>query len=210
MIKLPDGIKSLEQLNISSYSDDLGVKLLDNLQFDKTNKISINLTEDQKDFYKYENYLYLIFQVRNDNNSSFVVLEGDYSTKNTIVITGMSSKEESPISLIYKPELVKMNDNFSYAYSNDLILYLLHNVITNKDIIGENISYVKNLLKFTNTVNYWSNNIKYSAYVKYLLPSKKIEDDYSQQDWSKCRKNCKNVTGFIDTQIEEYLNANSI
>ena len=119
----------------------------------------------------------------------------------------MSKIEEDQIPLIYKPDLLFMNDGTSYAYSNSIIPYLVHNVITNKDIIGENISYARTLVDFEDKVNYWSNNIRYSAFVKYLVPSVKVQGDYSEQDTKNVRKNCKDVTGFIDTQIEEYLNA---
>lgn len=104
-----------------------------------------------------------------------------------------------------------MNDGTSYAYSNVLMQYLLNNAITNRDFIGDNITYAKKLLGFTDEVNYWNNNIKYSAFMKYLYrQNKEIPNDYTEQNISKMYRDCNDVTGFIDKQIEEWLNANSI
>lgn len=207
VLKLPSGFKSFEQLELQSYTDNLGVQLLDSPQFNSLKTISVDLNESQGDFYKYERYLYLVFQVDARNDSSFVVLEGDYTSSNAPTIVGMSDNEEAPVSFIYKPDLLFMNDGTSYAYSDTLIQYLVHNVITNKDIIGENISYARNLLGFQDKVNYWSNNIRYSAFTKYVVPSIETYGEYSKQDEKNIRKNCKDVTGFIDKPIEEFLNA---
>lgn len=206
VLKLPSGFKSLQQLELPSYTENLGVQLLDSPQFNSLKTISVDLNETQGEFYKYERYLYLVFQVDSRNESSFVVMEGDYTSSNAPTVVGMSEKEELPVSFIYKPDLLFMNDGTSYAYSDTVILYLVHNVITNKDIIGENISYARELLGFDDKVNYWSNNIRYSAFIKYVIPSSSVKDDYSEQSKNGIRKNCKDVTGFIDTQIEEYLN----
>lgn len=206
VLKLPSGFKSLQQLELPSYTENLGVQLLDSPQFNSLKTISVDLNETQGEFYKYERYLYLVFQVDSRNESSFVVMEGDYTSSNAPTVVGMSEKEELTVSFIYKPDLLFMNDGTSYAYSDTVILYLVHNVITNKDIIGENISYARELLGFDDKVNYWSNNIRYSAFIKYVIPSSSVKDDYSEQSKNGIRKNCKDVTGFIDTQIEEYLN----
>lgn len=139
-----------------------------------------------------------------------MVLEGDYTKSKSPTLIGMSKEEEAPLHLMYKPDLLFMNDGISYAYSDSLIQYLVHNVITNKDIIGENISYAKSLVGISDTVNYWKNNIRYSAYMKYILPSVKVDDDYSKQDMKKLRNDCKDVTGFIDAKIEECLNVPAV
>jgi len=126
------------------------------------------------------------------------VLEGDFTTSNSPTIVSTSDADEEQVSLFYRPKLLEMNDGASYAYSNSLIPYLLHNVITNKDIIGENISYAKELIGISDTVNYWNNNIKYLAFVNFVLPSVEKEGDYSQQLMKNIRKDCFDVTGFID------------
>jgi len=126
------------------------------------------------------------------------VLEGDFTTSNSPTIVSTSDADEEQVSLFYRPKLLEMNDGASYAYSNSLIPYLLHNVITNKDIIGENISYAKELIGISDTVNYWNNNIKYLAFVNFVLPSVEKEGVYSQQLMKNIRKDCFDVTGFID------------
>ena len=110
---------------------------------------------------------------------------------------------------MYRPKLLEMNDGISYAYSNTVMQYLVHNAITNRDIIGENISYAKSLINFRDSINYWSDNVKYSAFMKFVCRDIAAdEEDYRQQSINKMYKNCNDVTGYIDTQIEEWLNAN--
>ena len=61
VLKIPSGYKSLQQLGISSYTNALGVKLLDSSKFNHLKTISVDLSAKQGDFYKYEKYLYLVF-----------------------------------------------------------------------------------------------------------------------------------------------------
>lgn len=215
VLKLPNGLRSLQQLNLPNYTENtMGVRLLNSAQFDLPQEFSLDLTEDQGDYYKYERYLYLIVQLSSSNESSFVVLEGEYEDYNTAKIVGLADytePQDEQTPLIFRPKLLEMNDGTSYAYSNVLMQYLLNNVITNRDFIGDNITYAKKLLGFSDDVNYWNNNIKYSAFMKYLYrQNKKIPDDYTEQNISKMYRDCNDVTGFIDKQIEEWLNANNI
>jgi len=46
VLKLPNGIKSLQQLSLNSYSSNLGVKLLDSMQFNQLKTFSVDLTEN--------------------------------------------------------------------------------------------------------------------------------------------------------------------
>ena len=94
VLKLPNGLRSLSQLKISSYTEStMGVRLLDSMQFNQPKQISIDLTEDQGEFYKYERYLYLVVQLDASNSSSFVMLEGEYGDYDEIPIVGMSKEE---------------------------------------------------------------------------------------------------------------------
>lgn len=214
ILKLPNGIRSLAQLNLSSYTEDtMGVRLLDSMQFNQPKQISVDLSEDQGEFYKYERYLYLVVQLDSSNSSSFVVLEGEYNEYNTVPIIGMEDYDyefdDESVSIMYRPKLLEMNDGISYAYSNTIMQYLVHNAITSRDIIGENISYAKRLINFKDSINYWSDNVKYSAFMKFVCRDIQAdEEDYSQQNPNRVYRNCNDVTGFIDKQIEEWLNAN--
>ena len=189
--------------------DSFKVETYENAQFNVPIKVSVDLSEDQGSLYKYEKYLYLVIQIDSINQSSLVVLEGNYTNSNNLQIFGAEQvNSEIHTSMIYKPALIQINDGVSYAYSNTIIQYLLHNVITNIDTIEGNISYAKELLNFKDNVNYWSDNIKYSAFVKYLLQLKSYDNLTDEQMQERLLKNCEDVTGFIDKQIERWLNAN--
>lgn len=171
ILKLPNGKKAVDYNNPSN--DKFKVKFYGNMQFNVPVEYSIDLTADDGDYYKYEKYLYFVIQLDTNNNSSVVVLEGDYKHCNELQIYSADAVQNGELaSMIYKPKLIQINDGISYAYSNTIMQYLLHNVITNIDIIEGNISYAKKLLNFSDDVNYWHNGIKYSAFVKYLLNMK--------------------------------------
>ena len=207
ILKLPNRLQSL---NFSENFDD-NLKVL---QFNKTSfynpiEVSFDLNETQGDLYKYEQYLYMIIQVDFNNNSSVVVLE-DVNPGLTIISVDDDSNLNPTISQIYKPKLLQMNDGTSYAYSNTIIQYLLHNSIDNVTTTSGNFAYAKNLLGTKNKSDYWENTLKYSAFVNYLLDLKKEQqaDEYGYiiQNLQKLKQDCEDVTGYIDTQIEKWLN----
>ena len=203
ILKMPNG-KKLFKPNEDT------VKIINGSQFEFPFKVSVDLSEQDGDWYKYEPYLYLVFQVSAKNQSSFVVLEGDYSKDGIFLINPQETPElkNDSVDLMYKPKLLSFNSGTSYAYSDTVIQYLLRNVITNDDTVEGNISYAKKLVNFSDDVNYWDNNIKYSAYMKYIMDKAIIKNNYGyyKQNLKNVNQECEDVTGFIDKQIEEYLN----
>ena len=189
------------------------IKIINGSQFEFPFEVSVDLSEQDGDWYKYEPYLYLVFQVSAKNQSSFVVLEGDYSKDGIFLVSPQETPESKNdfVDLMYKPKLLSFNSGISYAYSDTVIQYLLRNVITNDDTVEGNISYAKKLVNFSDDVNYWDNNIKYSAYMKYIMDKAIIKNDYGyyKQNLKNVNQECEDVTGFIDKQIEEYLNYGS-
>ena len=201
ILKLPSGKRAIDD-----SKDAFRTRFFGRTQFTNPIEVSIDLDENLSEYYKYEKYLYFIIQIDKDNKSSVVVLEGNYKNCNNLqIVSAQASNGSLTLPLIYKPALIQINDGVSYAYSNTIMQYLLHNAISNIDIIEGNISYAKKLLNFDNDVNYWDNNIKYSAFVKYLLNLK--NQTYTEKDLLKVKKDCVDVTGYIDKQIEGWLNA---
>lgn len=149
---------------------------------------------------QYEKDLYLLIQVSTDNDSSLVVLEGDYTKKiekvrnlekidvDNFTVEQMNAELLSPLSLLM------MNDKVSYPYADRLIEYLLENVIDTNDIIGENIKKVQHTMdKWDYIYPYrgvWTNKLRYNVYNSYKKNKK-----YKHLD----------NNGFIDKDVEKYL-----
>ena len=218
VFKFPNGKKFFK-------SSTENITVIHGSKFENPFKISVDLQETDGEWYEYEKYLYLVIQVNSTNNSSFVVLEGDYSSNGIMLVSPQAEQQGKAVDLMYRPKLLQFNSGTSYAYSDTLIQYLLRNVITNIDTVSGNtsysysddeeeikfagnIAYAKKLVNFTDRINYWDNNVKYSAYMKYLTKDALTTstNGYKEQNLKKITKTCEDVTGFIDKQIEEYLN----
>lgn len=102
--------------------------------------------EMEEEVVKYEKYLYLVLQTSVQNQSSIVVLEGDYTHSNThhyFNSEAYINKYQVDEFLQSRPSLLRMNDGQLYSYDDNLIPYLLHNVITHQETIGKNILRVQ-------------------------------------------------------------------
>ena len=185
---------------------------------------------DSKELYELQNYLGLIIQLDRNNTSSVVVLEGDRSKDTRTIfnaqnISWLSEDEDesnhnfdgSPTdsSLVNKKRGVKylldkltakdfdklftspkqltlINDNNTYAFNNKLIEYIVHHVITNMETIEQNIGRVQQYLP--NDYEYediWSDRLRIDVYGKFMS-----DLEYFRLD----------VNGFIDSDVERYLN----
>lgn len=205
VVKFGNKIVSLNSLSNQVFQP----KSLGSLRFETPITISTQLTEEQGDIYKYNNQLYLILQIEKTNKSSVVVLEGDYSSSYAMNIVNSEGSKFNTVPLLYKPKLLQFNTGVQYAYSNSIIPYLIKNVIDNNDATPENISYAKKLLAMKDDINYWTNNIKYLAYLKYLFNTYQFEQDQDGYLIQPDKINYKNndITGYIDSTIEGWLNA---
>ena len=114
-----------------------------------------------------ERFLRLIIKIPTSCKTSVVVLEGEYPDTNKIILNDLDSKipqvvcnndpvksfESTPIkSAAYQTlnklwtsplSLTKMSDGNCYPFANRLIEYLLMNVITSSEDIGENIKRIQ-------------------------------------------------------------------
>lgn len=156
----------------------------------------------------YERDLHLMFELDATNESSLVVLEGDYTTLNERVTTSYPHTG-SFINL----SLLKVDNGVSYAYSGRLIEYLLQHVICEFDTISDNIErvqkqlinlnikqndyklfedYEESIIRGVSTQGIWDNDLqsKLNIYIHYLL-----DKGYPLIDQD----------GNVNTQLEEYL-----
>lgn len=157
-------------------------------------------------FQKYERDLYLLIQIPTENNSSVVVLEGNYTNldenKHFNIECLCDDSMEYPSKdfldriLLSNLSLIQLDDNTRYPFADRLVEYLLWNVIDENEEIGENVNKVQDKLN-VNT----DNNVNHV---------KGVFDDYLRALAFNSFKNSNKFTnidinGNIDKDIEKYL-----
>lgn len=162
-----------------------------------------NKNPKTEQFYqRYENKLYMLIQLPLDNNSSIVVLEGDYigqhyDTEKIINIESLGNLSNKEINELFisKLSLLQMSDNTSYPFADRLIEYLLWNTITPLDTVGENIDRTQEMIQnyavqdeFIQGV--WDNYLRYTIYRFYDKDKKSKHLD---------------INGFVDKDVEKFL-----
>lgn len=148
----------------------------------------------------YENQLYMLIQLPQDNFSSICVLEGDYTQLQcqriiNIVDENKISSEAINSAFLGELSLLQLSDSHNYAFANRLIEYLLWNVICSRDQIDQNIARVQDSINYTiftpNSIKgVWDLNLRKTLYDLYL----------NQQDYE-----ILDINGFVDKDIERYL-----
>ena len=175
------------------------------------------LTDDYKTkMMSYEKYLYLLIQLPISNQSSILVQEGDYTRLTKPVndsSVGMSrvydagsvdllTNNKLNNILLSELQLQRMNTGESYAYSTRLIEYLLDNVITSEDQFGGDIERVQEVVGKcdpqigTGSKGVWSKKIRSYLFNKYISTANNNKRDRTVSD----------INGFVDKDIEDYLN----
>ena len=95
---------------------------------------TIKIETKNPELAKLERYLNLYIQIPRINDSSVVVLEGDFTGSTKIRIDGFNNfniYDKGMFSnLFYNSSLLRLNDGKCYAYDSDIIQYLLNNVIS--------------------------------------------------------------------------------
>lgn len=164
-----EGISLTDELikdNIFTYNS---------LSFTQPITLGINtLNKDIADILqKYEKYLYLLIQVPKENNSSIVLLEGDYTGVETIHV--YNSEKLDDLSDLELSELMttglsllQINDNVTYPFADRLIEYLLLGVICSTDEITENVGRIQESFPTTNFVpDVWDNKLRNAVYLNF-------------------------------------------
>lgn len=175
----------------------------------------------EKSTYPYTRFFRMFIQLPLNTESSIVVLEGDYTTKNTTYGTYTYNEEEKQLTIDISdfPTKVKQNQTLlsdlsltqiastvSYAFSDRLIEYLTYNVITGEETITQNISrvqqYASSLINaklnhtepfnmLSSTPDVWDTKLQ-----TYLFNLAK-ESKYIQ--------NKLDLTGYVDKDVEQVI-----
>lgn len=149
-----------------------------------------------------ERSLYLVIQLPKDNESSLVVLEGDYTdlTNKQIDIAYLEyiTDEELNKVLLSELSLLRLNDSNEYAFSDRLVEYLFRNAIDVDETIDDNISFVQYYLGISDYDNIysgvWDTMIRLNAY-----------NYYKQNYQSDSRLEFIDINGFIDKDVERLM-----
>ncbi len=122
---------------------------------------------------KYEKYLYLLIQIPKDNNSSIVLLEGDYlnvSANHVFNFEKINKLDNLDLSdlMTTNLSLLQMNDKITYPYANRLIEYLLLAVINHTDKLTDDIKKVQKLFPYyQGVIGVWDNKLRSNIYRTY-------------------------------------------
>jgi hypothetical protein len=157
----------------------------------------VSITTNEKRLYDSERNLYLLIQVHNTNDSSLVVIEGDYTNMPNQRIYDAKSLLQSDSalinSLLISPlSLLQLNDHNIYAYSDRLIEYLLLNVVDENDEINNNIARVQEAfdIKYEHSKGVWDNKLREWIFKKSIR-----NDDIPKLD----------LLGYVDKSVERYV-----
>ena len=141
----------------------------------------------------------MLIQIPANNNSSIVVLEGDYTTVdfsktfNAEYINELSNTTLDQL-LISSLSLLQFSDKQNYSFSDRLIEYLLWNVISHRDDISNNVIFAQTCLssayKITNRYSVWDRQLRYELFQAYMTSKKTNKLD---------------ITGYVDKDVENYL-----
>lgn len=164
-----------------------------------------------------EKNLKLFIKLPQNNNSSIVVLEGDYITGNntptsypkTIInfehINNQYKVDKDKlniddIKLVTKLQLLAYNSEISYPFADRLVEYLTGNVIGKEDQIEDNIiriqqnlyeKFKKSILSYNETPGEW--NDKYRLYLYDFM--------------TKSSNTVTDLLGYVDKDVEKALGA---
>lgn len=172
---------------------------------------------------QYEEDLKLILKIPVNNNSSIVILEGDYTAYTDSNIFHTSDKRKDKLvnhtvlnlehmnkldqlvdNLITPLQLFRMNTGESYPFADRLIEYLVGNVITVNETIEDNIIRAKKVLSqycpddipgIDDSNGVWEPILQYLAY------------SYINKHQNKTDIN-HDILGFIDKDVEKACIAN--
>ena len=179
---------------------------------------------------QYEKYLRLLIKMPISCNSSVVVIEGDYEigssdfrdTSNVSILNDAttvnhttpdmanrciagSPKYYTNKQLLSPLSLLQINDGTTYAFSDRLIEYLLWNVITPLDEIGEDIQRVQEYVG-SNTFATKNNTPVFSAYNHLGLWNDNLRVFlYQLMVSQKSGANALDLAGYVDKDTEQLI-----
>lgn len=195
---------STAEINLTNRLCEINIKRLNNLTFKNPFVYEVlNRDSSTEGFYqKYEKDLYLLIQIPQNNYSSIVVLEGDFSNSHNNVNKVINAEELEQLSIkqlnelfIGNLSLLQLSDGNAYPFADRLIEYLLWNTITHLDEIGNNIERVQEYSKsFDINAEFipgvWDNYLRYLIYLNYSKDKKSKHLD---------------INGYVDKDVEKFL-----
>lgn len=194
-------ISDLLPVTATKYNN---LQFLNPITYSVSNFIGIENEEQEKlstTLQSYEKYLYLAIQLNTNNNSSIVVLEGNYAnTANNYVsdVSLLPKLSSTQVASIFKSNLslMKSNDGKQYPYAEKLISYLLKYTIDNREEIDDNVANIEKAIDYKPPLKdfyagIWDNDLRYVLYNKYM--NIKNVDYIDKLD----------ILGFVDRDIED-------
>lgn len=175
----------------------------------------------EKSTYPYTRFFRMFIQLPLNTESSIVVLEGDYTTKNTAYGTYTYNEEEKQLAIDISdfPTKVKQNQTLlsdlsltqiagtvSYAFSDRLIEYLTYNVITGEETITQNISRVQQYA--SSLINAKLNHTEpfnMSLSTPDVWDTKLQTYLFNLAKESKYIQNKLDLTGYVDKDVEQVI-----
>lgn len=175
----------------------------------------------EKSTYPYTRFFRMFIQLPLNTESSIVVLEGDYTTKNTAYGTYTYNEEEKQLAIDISdfPTKVKQNQTLlsdlslnqiagtvSYAFSDRLIEYLTYNVITSEETITQNISRVQQYA--SSLINAKLNHTEpfnMSLSTPDVWDTKLQTYLFNLAKESKYIQNKLDLTGYVDKDVEQVI-----
>jgi len=174
---------------------------------------------NEKILKKYEDNLKMFIKLPVENNSSIVVLEGNYvsfndysykqetttnngtiknfvRTQNYSALNGKAINKYTDLTFVTNLQLLRLNTNESYPFADRLIEYLVGNAITNQEQIEDNITRVQTVMRKKGILfdydGLWEDKIRCYAY------------NFMQEGKYNTFANNHDILGFIDKEVEQF------
>ncbi len=160
----------------------------------------------EKSTYPYTRFFRMFIQLPLNTESSIVVLEGDYTTKDTAAIDKFPTKARQNQALLSDLSLTQIAGSVSYAFSDRLIEYLTYNVITSEETITQNISRVQQYASsLINTKLNHTEPFNMSLSTPDVWDTKLQTYLFNLAKESKYIQNKLDLTGYVDKDVEQVI-----
>lgn len=168
-----------------------------------------------------ERDLYLLVQLPKNNTSSFVILEGDYTSVDAYKVFSSYVDENVPNNisdqalntyLLSSLSLLRINDRNIYAFSDALVEYLLMNAITSQENISQNILRVQNSLyplvtQESKRTSVWTDELRKSVYRTYMDSVGITPGEEADISVKKYFGEAIDINGFVGKRVEDMLSS---
>ena len=160
----------------------------------------------EKSTYPYTKFFRMFIQLPLNTESSIVVLEGDYTTKDTAAIDKFPTKARQNQTLLSDLSLTQIAGSVSYAFSDRLIEYLTYNVITSEETITQNILRVQQYASsLINTKLNHTEPFNMSLSTPDVWDTKLQTYLFNLAKESKYIQNKLDLTGYVDKDVEQVI-----